>query len=105
MKRPPVLMRVHIRGKEKGFGLWLPLFLLIPLGLALVIAFSPLILIAIVIFRRGRWLQQLSPMARSYLRVLLSPRGIKSVLDVFCSMPGLRVEVRDKNEQVHISVI
>jgi hypothetical protein len=40
MNRPPVLMRVHIQGKEKGFGLWLPLFLLIPLGLT--IALSPL---------------------------------------------------------------
>jgi hypothetical protein len=116
MKRPPVLMRVHIRGKEKGFGLWLPLFLLIPLGLALVIAFSPLILIAVIVLRRRRKQDRISPqrsrqlnrgvgIARSYLRVLLSPRGIKSVLDVFCSMPGLRVEVRDKNEQVHISVI
>jgi hypothetical protein len=105
MKRPPLLMRVHIRGKERGFGLWLPLFLLIPLGLALVIAFSPLIVIAIIVLRRRRQLDQKSGIARACLRVLRSPRGIKNVLDVFCSTPGLRVDVHNKNEQVYISVI
>jgi len=105
MKRPPVLVRVHIQGKEKGFGLWLPLFLLVPLGLALAIAFSPLILIALIVLRRRRLLSRVPGIARTSLRVLLSPRSIKTVLDVFCSTPGLRVEVRNKNEQVYISVI
>jgi hypothetical protein len=105
MKRPPMVLRLQIRGKEKGFGLWLPLFLLIPLGLALVIAFSPLILIAIVILRRRRHRDLLSPTARTYLGMLCSPRGIRAAFDLFCSMPGLRVDVRNKNEQVYISVI
>jgi hypothetical protein len=105
MKRPPVLIRVHIRGKEKGFGLWLPLFLLLPLGLALVIAFSPLILIAIIVLRRGRQLSRMSGIAGACLRTLRSPRSVKTVFDLFCSMPGLRVDVRNKNEQVYISVI
>jgi len=116
MKRPPVLLRIRVRGEEKGFGLWLPLFLLLPLGLALAIAFSPLILIAIIVLRHRRKQNRISPrrsrqldsgarIARSSLGVLCSPRGIKTVFDVFCSMPGLRVDVRNKNEQVYISVI
>jgi hypothetical protein len=105
MKRPPVFIRVHVRGKEKGFGLWLPLFLLLPLGLALVIALSPLILIALIVLRRRRHVSRMPAIARTCMGVLRSPRAIKSIFDVFCSMPGLRVDVRNKNEQVHISVI
>jgi hypothetical protein len=105
MKRPPMVMRVQIRGKEKGSGLWLPLFLLLPLGMALVIALSPLIVIAIVILRwRGR-LGGLSGTARTYLGALCSPQGVRAAFDVFCSMPGLRVDIRNKNEQVYISII
>jgi hypothetical protein len=104
MRRPPVLMRVHIRGKEKGFGLWLPLFLLIPLGFALVIAFSPLILVAIIVLRRRQQLSRMPGIARACLRILRSPRGIRAVFDIFCSMPGLRVDVREKNEQVYVSI-
>lgn len=60
MKRPPVVMRVQIRGKEREFGLWLPLFLLLPVGLLLLIILSPLILTAIVILRRRRQLNRMS---------------------------------------------
>jgi hypothetical protein len=105
MKRPPMVMRVQIRGKEKGFGLWLPLFLLLPLLLLLLIAFSPLIVIAIVILRRSRRLGRLPGTARTYLGALCSPRGVRAAFDVFCSTPGLRVDIRNKNEQVYISII
>ena len=57
MKRPPVVMRVQIRGKEREFGLWLPLFLLLPVGLLLLIILSPLIF---VILRRRRQLNRMS---------------------------------------------
>jgi hypothetical protein len=43
--------------------------------------------------------------ARACLRTLRSPRGIRAVFDIFCSMPGLRVDVREKNERVYVSII
>ena len=105
MKRPPVLMRLQIRGKERGFGLWLPLFLLLPLLLLLLIVLSPLIVIAIIILRRRRQLDRLSPIARASIGMLCSPRGIRAAFDILCSTPGLRVDVSNDNERVHISVI
>jgi hypothetical protein len=105
MKRPPVLMRVQIRGEERKFRLWLPLFLLVPLALLLLIVLSPVILIAIVIVRvtgRGR---RLSLVARTSLGILCSVRGIRAAFDVLCSMPGLRIDVCNNKERVYVSII
>jgi hypothetical protein len=105
MNLPPMVMRVQIRGGEKGFCLWLPLFLLLPLALLLLIILSPLILVAIIILRlrgRGRYL---SPIIRASFGVLCSVRGIRAAFDVLCSMPGLRVDISNRNERVYISVI
>ena len=105
MKRPPMLMRVQIRGEERKFRLWLPLFLLVPLAVLLLIILSPVILVAIVIVRvmgRGR---QLSLVARTSLGILCSVRGIRAAFDVLCSMPGLSVDVRNNKERVYVSII
>jgi hypothetical protein len=105
MKRPPVLMRVQIRGEERKFCLWLPLFLLVPLAILLLIVLSPLIVVAIVIVRatgRGR---RLWPVVRTSLGILCSVRGIRAAFDVLCSMPGLRVDVCNSKERVYVSII
>jgi hypothetical protein len=105
MKRPPILMRVQVGGEERKFRLWLPLFLLVPLALLLLIILSPLILVAIVIVRvtgRGR---RLWPVARTSLGILCSVRGIRAAFDVLCSMPGLRIDVCNSKERVHVSII
>jgi len=104
MKRPPMLMRVQIRGKEGKLPLWLPLFLLLPLASLLVIILSPLILIAIAILRlRGRG-SELSSVVRASLGILCSVRGIRAALDVLCSMPGLRVDVCNRNQCTYFSI-
>jgi hypothetical protein len=105
MKRPPVLMRVQIRGEERKFRLWLPLFLLVPLAVLLLIILSPVILVAIIIVRvtgRGR---RLSLVARTSLGILCSVRGIRAAFDVLCSMPGLRIDVCNNKERVYVSII
>ena len=48
MNRPPMLMHLKFQSENGKFGLWLPLFLLIPLALVVLIILSPLILIAIL---------------------------------------------------------
>ena len=40
MKRPPMYIRMKIQGNERGFGIWLPLFLLLPLALVIFIILS-----------------------------------------------------------------
>ena len=105
MKRPPVLMRVQIRGEEKKFCLWLPLFLLVPLVILPLIILSPVILIAVTIVRKRGCGRRLSPVARTSLGILCSVRGIRAAFDVLCSMPGLRVDVCNSKEHVYVSII
>jgi len=92
MKRPPMLMHVKIRGEEREFGLWLPLFLLLPLALVVFIILSPMILIAVLVLWRSGW-------GKRALLVL------KAACEVFCSMRGLRVDVQSSHQCIYISVV
>ena len=105
MKRPPVLMRVQIRGEERKFRLWLPLFLLLPLALVTLIILLPVILVAIIIVRVTGRRRRLSLVARTSLGILCSVRGIRAAFDVLCSMPGLRIDVCNNKERVYVSII
>jgi hypothetical protein len=105
MKRPPLFLRIKIQEQRALPGCWLPLFLLVPLALALLLVLSPFMLVAYIILRlRGR-LRELPPALRAAFGVLCSARQIGAAWDVFCSTPGLRVDVSSRNERVHISVI
>jgi len=92
MNRPPTWMHVKIQGEHRGCGLWLPLFLLLPLALVVLLILSPLILIAVLVLLpsgRGIWA----------LRVLRAAFG------VFCSLRGLKVDIQSGHESVYISVV
>jgi hypothetical protein len=92
MKRPPMLMHMRIQGESRGFGLWLPLFLLLPLALVVFIILSPLILVATIVLWPSGWGKR----ALFTLRV---------ALEVFWSMRGLKVDVRSGRQCVSISVV
>ena len=92
MKRPPMLMHVRIQGREKVFSLWLPLFLLLPLAFVIFIILSPLILIAVLVLWPSGW-------GKRSLLVL------RTALDVFCSIRGLKVNVQNIRQCVYISVV
>ena len=92
MKRPPLLMHVIIRGERRGFGLWLPVFLLLPLALALFIIVSPLILIAMLVFWPRGW-------PKRALHVF------GAAFDLFISTRGLKVDVQCGQQQVYISAV
>jgi hypothetical protein len=92
MNRPPLLMHVKFRGEKSNFGLWLPLFLLIPLALVVLIILSPLILIAVLVLWPSGW---------GKLAVLALWTAIVS----FCALRGLKVDVRGRREDVFISVV
>jgi hypothetical protein len=92
MKRPPIWMRVRFYNEDRGFGLWLPLFLLLPLALVVFIILSPLILIGVLVLWPSGW-------GKRALLVLGAAPG------VFCSIRGLKVDVQGRRQYVFISVI
>jgi len=92
MKRPPMLVHVKIRGKRCRFGLWLPLFLLLPLALAIFIIVAPLILIAIPIFWPSGW-------RKRALHIF------GAVFEIICSMRGIKVDMQSDHDCVYISAV
>jgi hypothetical protein len=93
MNRPPLWMHLRFRNHARGtgFGLWLPLFLLLPLLLVVLLILSPLILIALLVLWPSGW-------SEWALRVLAGAGR------VFCSMRGLEVNVKNREQYVYISV-
>ena len=93
MKCPPLWLRMsfHNNNKNRGFSLWLPLFLLLPLSLVVLLILSPLILIALLILWPSGW-------AKRALLMLRASYGL------YFSMRGLRVDIQNSNECIHISV-
>jgi hypothetical protein len=92
MKRPPVLMHMRIQGEKGGVGLWLPLFLLLPLALVVFIILSPLILVGAIVLWPSGWGK------RAFLT-------LRTALEIFWSMRGLKVDVRSGRQCVSISVV
>ena len=105
MKRPPMLMRVQIRGEDRGVCIWLPLFLILPLTLVLLIALSPLILVAVfILWLSGRGKRALL-VTGIVFRLLCSMSLTRVAIDLLCSMPGLQVDIHNRNERIYVSVV
>ncbi|MBN2099186.1 MAG: hypothetical protein JW753_06280 [Dehalococcoidia bacterium] len=92
MKRPPMLMYMRIQGEKGGVGLWLPLFLLLPLALVVFIILSPLILVGAIVLWPSGWGK------RAFL-------ALRAALEIFWSMRGLSVDVHSGRQCVSVSVI
>ncbi len=95
MNCPPMLMHVKIKNEKANLGLWLPLFLLLPLALVVLLIFSPLILIGVLILLacgQERW-------------VWWGLRCLKAAVVSSWTMRGLKVDVQNGNEYVFISVV
>ena len=92
MKRPPMLMHMRIQGEQRGFGLWLPLFLLLPLALVVFIILSPLILVSVLVLWPTGWGKR---------ALLIS----KAALEMFWEMRGLKVDVRKGRQIVSFSMV
>jgi len=87
---PPSLLRVRIRSRNKRFTLWLPLFLVWPLGLALLAILSPFLLVLAILLWPLGWARPL---------LLAGPLLFR----LFCSLRGMEVNVEKSSEQVLIS--
>ena len=92
MNWPPMLMHIKIQNEDRRFGLWLPLFLLLPLALVVLIILSPLILIAVFVLWPSGW-------------GLWALKVLWAAIVSFCSMRGLKVDVQNGNQYVYVSVV
>jgi len=92
MNRPPVLMHLRIQKEERGFDLWLPLFLLLLLALVVFIIVSPLMVIAILVL----W-----PSGRGRTIILI----IRAAFQTLWSMRGLKVDVHSGPRCMYFTVV
>lgn len=95
MKWPPYLMYLKIQNRRHRFGIWIPLFIIVPIGLIFLLALFlialPFILLSLVI--TWRW---------EYWDWMWS--GISGLFSVLNSLPGLRVVVDDREQKVQIVI-
>ena len=91
MNRPPLTMRVRVEDPEHKFGLWLPLFLLIPLVLVVLIILSPVLLIVFLVLCFMGW-------GKLALHLPVA------ICRIFCAARGLRVDVDNPTEKVKIFI-
>lgn len=89
MMYPPALMRLRVIQKGRGVSLWLPLFLVWPLAIAVKLALLPFLLLAIAVMWPSGWGR----------RLLI---GSIALVSVACALRGLEIEVERPNEQVTI---
>jgi hypothetical protein len=91
MTWPPALMHIKVKNEKSDFGLWLPIFLLWPLALAVVIILLPIILVGLIIFwdSWGLW----------------SLKMLWAAIVTCCSMRGLQVDVEDGNKLVYVTIV
>ena len=94
MNMPPMTMQMKIRKPDRDFGLWLPLFIIVPLvgiiAFALFLVILPFLLIAVIVqWRRGLW------------RPLLF--FWPAVITLFTALRGLEVDIDNNREKVYLS--
>ncbi len=89
---PPMWAYVKIKGKNHGFGFWLPLFLCFLIILPFFLAFLPLVLLAIIILWPvgwGRWIVEM----------------LKTGYVMMCSLKGLKVDIQGPKETVYVNIV
>jgi hypothetical protein len=91
MKWPPYLLKLWFRNGRHSFGpIWLPLFILGPVFLIILLALClialPFVLLSFLFTWRWTW----------WRTVLLS---VPAFVRILCALPGIRVDVGDKNER------
>jgi hypothetical protein len=89
---PPCVMRIRIAGKgDRGFRLWLPLFLLWPVVIPMLVILGPVVALASSRIRRKL----------GWKAALMSGPWLLWML--FASR-GLRVDIRDGDDKVFVSI-
>jgi hypothetical protein len=94
MKWPPYLLQLRFRNRRHSFAIWLPLFILGPIFLIILLALClialPFVLISLLFTWDWHWWRTI------FLSVPLTFR-------ILFSLPGLRVNVEDRNTKIVIA--
>ena len=92
MTWPPAILRLRVcGGSGQRVRLWIPLFLLWPLALALALLALPILLVAALVTRRGS-------------RPRRIVRALPAIWPAICAARGLLVDVEDAEHSVHIAL-
>jgi len=100
MKRPPMLITLKFHSDDdgedsSGFTIWIPLFIIVPVIFLIIL---PLFLLALpflfvyvlVTWDTGWW---------RYLRY-----GLPAFFETTHALPGLKVDVEDRNQKIYMDV-
>jgi hypothetical protein len=90
MNYPPLLIRLGIGGQRRRLSLWLPLFLLWPVAVAVAIVLAPLVLLGALLL----W-----PFVWGKLLLLSGPM----LFGAFCALRGLEVDINRGNRLLLVS--
>jgi hypothetical protein len=94
MRWPPYLMKLTLRGINHGFSIWLPLFIIGPIAmiflLALCLIALPFLFLSLLFTWRWYWLEY-------------AVTGIPAFFAIFWSLPGLKVDVEDREQHVVVA--
>jgi hypothetical protein len=94
MKWPPYLLKLRFRNGRHSFAIWLPLFILGPIFLIILLALClialPFVLLSFLFTWRWTWWRT------AFFSVPLTFR-------VLFSLPGLKVDVEDRNTTIVVA--
>ena len=111
MKWPPMVLYLKIRSERTNFGLWIPLFLLGPLFMIFLLAIFLIMLpfvilallvagLAVILEWQTHWLTETLRYARW---VYFGFKSIPTLVRVLFNLPGLKIDVAGRREQVLIT--
>ncbi len=92
MTVPPCIMKLYITDSRHNLRLWLPLFLLWLLAAMIALVLLPLLLIAAATALCSRRIRQVLA-------------GVAVVYKCMCSLRGLKLDLKQKNEKIEIAVL
>ncbi len=92
MNWPPMLLHVKIENKHHWFSIWIPLFLLYPVVLAIFLVLSPLILLGFLVLLLMGW-----------ERIILL--AIQAPFITLWNLRGLTVDVQNRHEVVLVTFV
>ncbi|MCH7736214.1 MAG: hypothetical protein IH872_02320 [Chloroflexi bacterium] len=87
---PPSFLRVKFENESHKFSIWLPLFVIWPFLLLAAVVLAPVVLALAIVFWWTGW-----------GRPMLYSGPI--FFAIFCALRGLEIDVRKRDQHVHLS--
>lgn len=99
MKCPPMLLSLKFRSNvdisDRGFGLWIPLFIIVPIAMIILLVLFLIALPFLLVSLAYTW-------HMGWWRWLFW--GIPDFFKTMNALPGLKVDVQDRKQNIYIAV-